>query len=122
MRIIYRSLPAAFVVIMAAFISLPLSAQLTEHQKEEIREQAKKARAKKFSGPAKQLPVTNSIMQLPAPQIVNFTELANWDLAHPKTDFTKRNMEDHDGSKIPVSTGARSPPSLGITESDGLTG
>jgi len=99
MRIIYRSLQATFLVISAVLTSLTVSAQLTEEQREEIREHAREARAN-FSGPRQQVPVTKEIMQLPAPIEVNFTERANWDLAHPKTDFTKRNAEDHDGEEL----------------------
>ena len=97
MRIFYRSLQTAFLITVATFTNLPLHAQLTEREREEAREHAKESRLNKLSGPQRLHPITKEVINLPAPILVNFTERANWDLAHPKTDTTKRLVEDEAG-------------------------
>ena len=97
MKILYRTVQAAFLIMTATLVSNPLHAQLSEHEREEIREHAKQHRLNRLAGPPSQIPVTSNTMHLSAPVIVNFTERAAWDLAHPKTDFTKYNVEDEAG-------------------------
>ena len=100
MRIIYRNLQTAFLALTAILATLPLSAQLTAQQREELREKEKETRSARHTGPQQLLPVRKDIMPLPAPKIVDFTERANWDLAHPKTDFTKHSAEPDDDYKF----------------------
>ena len=97
MRIFYRSLQAGFLFAAASLATVPLYAQLSDQQREEIREQARENHIASINGPRQQQAVTKDVMTLSAPIVVNFTERANWDLAHPKTDFTKRLVEDEAG-------------------------
>jgi PKD repeat protein len=94
MSIIYRSLQAAFLVVSVTLTTLPLSAQSTEHEKEEI-EHIKTREANTLQlRPVSAEPVTEKTVQIAPPTVVNFTERANWLLAHPNTNVTFRNNEE----------------------------
>ena len=97
MSIFYRSLQAAFLFTAATLTTAPLFAQLSAEEREQIREHEKETRPARKTGPQRRQPVVKDVTTLPAPIIVDFTERANWDLAHPKTDFTKRLVEDEAG-------------------------
>ena len=97
MRILYRTVQAAFLVMTATLVSNPVHAQLSEREREEIREHAREQRLNRLAGPPVAAPITSNTFTLPAPVIVNFSERAAWDLAHPKTDFTKYSVEDEAG-------------------------
>ena len=93
MSIIYRSLQAAFLVVSVTLTTLPLSAQSTEHEKEEI-EHIKTREANTLQlRPVSAEPVTEKTVQIAPPTVVNFTERANWLLAHPNTNVTFRNND-----------------------------
>jgi len=95
MRTMYRSLQAVVIAASFALFSLPVNAQKSEHEKEEIREREREKKPAKKYGVAQQ-PITKKVVPIAPPVEVNFTERANWDLAHPKTDFTMRNNEEKD--------------------------
>ncbi len=93
MTIFYRSLFILFIAASSLFSSQRLHAQLSEEQREQLREQNRDLRQKNLAqNPRQQSQITKSTIPLPAPRIVNFTERANWQLAHP-TDKTKRIIE-----------------------------
>ncbi len=89
----YRNLQAVIILMSVILISSSLRAQTTEREREAKERATKLANARLKGSPATGLSAPKTIPVSP-PVVVNFTERAAWDLAHPKTDFTPRNNEE----------------------------